>query len=77
VPGTAPSVCELLRLEASEDLVHFADVPVDGALIQLGHGGQRIDRDQITIRPTQAPFYRLRAAREATFPVAITRITAT
>jgi hypothetical protein len=66
-----------LRLEASDDLVHFVDVPVEGALIQLGHGGQRIDRDRITIRPTHSPFYRLSAAREPIFPVSITNITAT
>jgi hypothetical protein len=66
-----------LRVEASEDLVRFEEVPVDGALVQLGHGGQRIDRDQITIPPTHAPFYRLSPARDATFPVAVAKVIAT
>jgi Protein of unknown function (DUF3999) len=66
-----------LRVEASEDLVRFTDIPVDGALVQLGHGGQRIDRDQIAIPPTQAAFYRLSPARSATFPAAVASVTAT
>jgi hypothetical protein len=66
-----------LRVEASEDLVRFVDLPVDGALIQLGHGGQRIDRDQISIPPTRARFYRLSALREGNFPVSIASVVAT
>jgi hypothetical protein len=66
-----------LRVEASEDLVRFVDVPVEGALIQLGHGGQRIDRDQITIPPTRAPFFRLTSRRDATFPTPVVSVIAT
>jgi hypothetical protein len=66
-----------LRVEASEDLVRFVEVPVDGALVQLGHGGQRIDRDRIAISPTHAAFYRVSPARDATFPAAVASVTAT
>jgi hypothetical protein len=66
-----------IRLEASEDLVSFVDVPIDGALIQLGHGGQRIDRDQISLSPTRAAFYRLSAARGGDLPTGITGVVAT
>jgi hypothetical protein len=66
-----------VRVEASEDLVRFVDLPVDGALIQLGHGGQRIDRDQISMPPTRARFYRLSALREANLPAPIVTVVAT
>ena len=66
-----------LRLDASEDLVSFTPVTVDGALIQLGHGGQRIDRDELSVAPTSAKFYRLRPAREPSFPSAVSAISAT
>jgi hypothetical protein len=66
-----------LRLEASEDLVSFTPVTVDGALIQLGHGGQRIDRDELSVAPTSAKFYRLRPARGPSFPSAVSAISAT
>ena len=67
-----------IRVEASEDLVRFYEVPTEGALIQLGHGGQRIDRDQVGIlRPTTVPFYRLSAAREGNFPTKLVSVVAT
>jgi hypothetical protein len=67
-----------VRVEASEDLVHFFEVPTDGALIQLGHGGQRIDRDHVGIlRPTTFQFYRLSAAREGNFPTKVVSVVAT
>ena len=66
-----------LRLEAIEDLVSFAPVAVGGALIQLGHGGQRIDRDELSVAPTSAKFYRLRPAHDASFPSAVSAISAT
>jgi hypothetical protein len=66
-----------LSVATSDDLVRFVDVAVDGALIQLGHGGQRIDRDQITIQPTRAEFFRVSAAREGNFPVRIAHVIAT
>ena len=65
-----------VRLEASDDLVSFAPVAVDGALIQLGHGGQRIDRDELSVAPTQAKFYRLSPARDPSFPSAVTSVSA-
>jgi hypothetical protein len=66
-----------LRLEASDDLVSFFPVTVDGALIQLGHGGQRIDRDELSVAPTSAKFYRLKPVRVASFPGAVSSVSAT
>jgi hypothetical protein len=66
-----------LRVEASEDLVHFYPLPVEGALVQLGHGGQRIDRDQVVIPATRAPFFRLSALREENLPTPVVRVVAT
>lgn len=66
-----------VRVEASEDLVRFVDLPVDGALIQLGHGGQRIDRDQVSIPPARARFYRLSSLRQENFPASIVSVVAT
>lgn len=66
-----------LQLEASDDLVTYTPVAVAGALIQLGHGGQRIDRDELSVSPSSAKFYRLRPAREPSFPSAVSAIAAT
>jgi hypothetical protein len=66
-----------LRLDASDDLVSFTPVAIDGALIQLGHGGQRIDRDELSVAPTSAKFYRLQPAREPSFPSPVSAISAT
>ncbi len=66
-----------LRIEASDDLVTFEPVAVDGVLIQLGHGGQRIDRDRLELPQTRAQFYRLSPARAPSFPTAIIAVQAT
>jgi Protein of unknown function (DUF3999) len=66
-----------LRVETSEDLVSFEELPVGGALIQLGHGGRRIDRDLLTLPPTQASFYRLSPVSADTFPSPLVAVQAT
>jgi hypothetical protein len=66
-----------LQLEASDDLVSFTPVVVNGALIQLGHGGQRIDRDELSVAPTSARFYRLKPARALSYPSPVSAISAT
>ncbi|HKU43671.1 MAG TPA: DUF3999 family protein [Polyangiales bacterium] len=66
-----------LRIEASEDLQTFEELPVGGALIQLGHGGKRIDRDLLTLPPTRASFYRLRPVSATSFPSPLVAVHAT
>jgi Protein of unknown function (DUF3999) len=66
-----------LRVETSEDLVAFDELPVTGALIQLGHGGRRIDRDLLTLPPTRASFYRLSPVSAASFPSPLVAVHAT
>lgn len=66
-----------IRVEASEDLVQFVELPVSGALIQLGSGGNRIDRDEISIPPTRTAFYRLSVGGGRHFPTPVSAVTAT
>ncbi|HKP64924.1 MAG TPA: DUF3999 family protein [Polyangiales bacterium] len=66
-----------LRVETSEDLVTFDELPVAGALIQLGHGGRRIDRDLLSLPPTRASFYRLSPVSAASFPSPLVAVQAT
>jgi hypothetical protein len=66
-----------LRVETSEDLLSFDELPVGGALIQLGHGGQRIDRDLLSLPPTRASFYRLSPVSTDSFPSPLVAVQAT
>jgi hypothetical protein len=66
-----------LRVETSEDLLSFDELPVGGALIQLGHGGQRIDRDLLSLPPTRASFYRLSLVSADSFPSPLVAVQAT
>ena len=75
--GSADARILPLQLEASDTLVTFRPISVQGAIVQLGHGGDRIDSNLIELPASESKFYRLRPANLPSFPAPILRVTAT
>jgi hypothetical protein len=64
-----------LRIEASDDLVHFEPIAVRGALARLDQAGHRIERNQVEL-PAARPRYLLVASDADGLPVEVAAVRA-
>ena len=64
-----------LRIEASEDLVHFAPVSAHGALARLDQAGHRIERNQVELPGVERRYLLLSSTADG-LPVEVTSVRA-